>query len=183
MDPILAIVFILILVLFEALFVAAEIALVTVRRTRMEQLAEEGHKGARRVLRLISRPGRFLAVIQIGITFVALLASAFAAESQTSGLRAFFASIPILAPYANGLALIIVTAIISLITSVTPTAATSPHTSGRLMSGRGASMIVRPNATMTPAANSTPCRTPHPIEPKIHSPRKRVPPMASSETA
>jgi len=111
-----AILFIGILIALEALFVAAEIALVTVRRTRMEQLAEEGHRGARRVLRLISRPGRFLAVIQIGITFVALLASAYAADSQTGGLQGFFASIPILAPYANALSLIVITAIISLLT-------------------------------------------------------------------
>jgi len=116
MDPLFAVVLILILVLLEAVFVAAEIALVTVRRTRMEQLAEEGHRGARRVLRLIGQPGRFLAVIQIGITFVALLASAFAAESQTGGLRAFFRSFPALEPYADILAVIIVTAIVSLVT-------------------------------------------------------------------
>ncbi len=111
-----AILLILVLIALEALFVAAEIALVTVRRTRMEQLDDEGHRGARRVLRLISRPGRFLAVIQIGITFVALLAAAFAADSQTEGLRAFFESIPVLAPYASALSLVIVTAIISLLT-------------------------------------------------------------------
>jgi magnesium and cobalt exporter, CNNM family len=111
-----AVVLILVLIALEALFVAAEIALVTVRRTRMEQLDDEGHRGARRVLRLIARPGRFLAVIQIGITFVALLAAAFAADSQTEGLRSFFESIPALAPYASALSLIIVTAIISLLT-------------------------------------------------------------------
>ena len=116
MEPAVAILIIAILVLLEALFVAAEIALVTVRRTRIEQLADEGDRGARRVLRLIGQPGRFLAVIQIGITFVALLAAAFAAESQTGGLIQLFESIPALAPYANGLAVIIVTAIISLVT-------------------------------------------------------------------
>ena len=116
MDPLFAVVLILILVLLEAVFVAAEIALVTVRRTRMEQLSEEGHRGARRVLRVISQPGRFLAVIQIGITFVALLASAFAAESQTAGLREFFRGFAPLAAYADVLAVVIVTAIVSLVT-------------------------------------------------------------------
>ena len=116
MDPLFAVVLILILVLLEAVFVAAEIALVTVRRTRMEQLAEEGDRGAKRVLGLIAQPGRFLAVIQIGITFVALLASAFAAESQTAGLRAFFRDFPALVPYADILAVVIVTAIVSLVT-------------------------------------------------------------------
>jgi putative hemolysin len=116
MDPLFAVLLILILVFLEAIFVAAEIALVTVRRTRMEQLDDEGHRGARRVLRLIGQPGRFLAVIQIGITFVTLLAAAFAAESQTGGLKDLFGSIPLLAPYAEGLALVVVTAIVSLVT-------------------------------------------------------------------
>jgi putative hemolysin len=116
MDSLLSLVLIVVLVLLGAFFVAAEIALVTVRRTRMEQLAEEGHRGARRVLRLISQPGRFLAVIQIAITFVGLLAAAFAAESQTGGLRAFFGGFPALQPYADLLAVVIVTAIVSLVT-------------------------------------------------------------------
>jgi len=51
------------LILLNALFVAAEFSLVRVRRTRIEQLVEEGNRGARRVDRLISQPGRFLAVI------------------------------------------------------------------------------------------------------------------------
>ena len=54
------------LVLLNALFVAAEIALVTVRPTRVEHLVEEGRRGARRLQRLIAYPGRFLAVIQVG---------------------------------------------------------------------------------------------------------------------
>ena len=53
---------IVILTVFEGFFVAAEIALVTIRRTRIEQLAEEGSQGATRVQRLLDEPGRFLAV-------------------------------------------------------------------------------------------------------------------------
>jgi putative hemolysin len=105
-----------VLIFLEALFVAAEIALVSIRRSRVEQLVDEGNTAARRVQKLLARPGQFLAVIQIGITFVALLASAFAAESQVAGLKDVLASIPFLAPYAGGLALLIVTAVISLAT-------------------------------------------------------------------
>jgi putative hemolysin len=104
-----------VLIFFEALFVAAEIALVSIRRSRIEQLVDEGSRSAKRVQRLLSRPGHFLAVIQIGITFVALLASAFAAESQVEGLREFLKT-TILAPQAGTLALLIVTAVISLAT-------------------------------------------------------------------
>ena len=49
------------LILLNALFVAAEFALIRVRRTRIEQLIEEGNRGAQRVNRLIAQPGRFLA--------------------------------------------------------------------------------------------------------------------------
>ena len=49
------------LILLNGLFVAAEFALIRVRRTRVEQLMEEGDRGAKRVNRLIAQPGRFLA--------------------------------------------------------------------------------------------------------------------------
>ena len=62
----------------NGVFVAAEIALVSIRRSRVEQLVEEGRRGAHRVRNLTDDPGRFLAVVQIGVTFVGFLAAAFA---------------------------------------------------------------------------------------------------------
>ncbi|HEX7613543.1 MAG TPA: DUF21 domain-containing protein, partial [Candidatus Limnocylindrales bacterium] len=70
---------VLVLVAIESVFVAAEIALVTLRHSRIDQLVDEGHRGARRVQHLVKDPGRFLAVAQIGVTFVGFLASAYAA--------------------------------------------------------------------------------------------------------
>jgi putative hemolysin len=104
------------LIILEALFVAAEIALVTVRRTRIEQLVDEGNRSARLVQRLLAHPGRFLAVIQVGITFVALLASAYAAERQVEDLTKYLETFPIFAPYARTLALVLITAVVSLAT-------------------------------------------------------------------
>jgi putative hemolysin len=112
------IVVIVVLVLLNAVFVAAEIALVTVRRTRVEQLIEEGRRGARRVRELASQPSRFLAVIQLGITFIGFLAAAFAGQSMTVGIRALLESVPAIAPYAGLLALIIITALLSFFTIV-----------------------------------------------------------------
>jgi putative hemolysin len=99
-------------------FVAAEIALVTVRRTRVDQLVEEGRRGARRVRALTAQPGRFLAVIQLGITFIGFLAAAFAGSSMTQGLRDVFRGAPAVGPYAEVLALLIVTALLSFVTIV-----------------------------------------------------------------
>src|SRR3974377_2248965 len=79
---------IVVLVLVTGIFVAAEIALVTVRRSRLEQLASEGSAAAARVRRLIDDPGRFLAVRHVAVTFIGFLASAFAAVSLTQRLEA-----------------------------------------------------------------------------------------------
>ena len=75
------ILFLVFLTFLEGFFVAAEIALVSVRRSRIDQLVEEGRGSARRVRNLIDDPGRFLAVSQIGLTTIGFFASAFAAWS------------------------------------------------------------------------------------------------------
>jgi putative hemolysin len=120
MDTVVQLAVIIILTLFEGFFVAAEIALVTVRRTRITQLADEGDRNARRVQVLVANPGRFLAVTQIGLTFLGFLASAYAAVNLTSSLEALFASsgIGFLASSAGALALVIVTLLLSLFTIV-----------------------------------------------------------------
>ncbi len=106
------------LVLLNGVFVAAEIALVTVRRSRVEQLVDEGARGARRVRHLVDNPGRFLAVIQIGITFIGFLASAFAAVSLTRGLADVLGRVEVLRDAAGAIALLLVTVLLSLFTIV-----------------------------------------------------------------
>jgi len=120
MDTILQILVIVILTFFEGVFVAAEIALVTIRRTRVDQLAEEGNRAAKRVKGLIAQPGRFLAVTQIGLTFLGFLASAYAAVNLTTSLQELFVSTgwPVVSTSAEALALIIVTLVLSLFTIV-----------------------------------------------------------------
>ena len=117
-DVALVFLFIAVLTLLQAVFVAAEIALVSIRRSRVEQLVEENASGARRMQRLVSEPGRFLAVSQIGLTFIGFFASAFAAVNLADRLRDLFEQIPALHDYAAALALLIVTAILSLFTIV-----------------------------------------------------------------
>jgi putative hemolysin len=114
----LEVVVIAVLVLVNGVFVAAEIALVTVRRSRIRQLTEEGDRRARRVARMIDQPGRLLATIQIGITFVGFLAAAFAGASIAGTLAEWLRGVPVLAGSANLLALLIVTLVVSLVTIV-----------------------------------------------------------------
>jgi CBS domain containing-hemolysin-like protein len=69
------------LVLLNALFVAAEYALVTVRRTRMNELAEAGNRRARLVLRLTQEPPRFIAAMQLGVTVTSLAIGALGEQA------------------------------------------------------------------------------------------------------
>ena len=109
---------ILVLTALEAVFVAAEIALVSIRRSRVEQLVEEGRRGAARVQRLTSDPGRFLAVIQLCLTFVGFFASAYAAVSLTDRLTNLLEQVPAIAGSATGISLVVVTALLALFTIV-----------------------------------------------------------------
>jgi len=109
---------IVLLVLLNGLFVAAEIALITVRRSRLDQLVDEGRRGARRVRRVADDPGRFLAVIQLGITFIGFLASAFAAVSLVAGLDSFLQGLGMGPEVATAVALLSVTLLLSLFTIV-----------------------------------------------------------------
>ncbi len=67
---------VLLLVAGNALFVAAEYALVTSRRSRLEELAEAGSRGARTALRLMQAPVRFIGAVQVGITIFSILVGA-----------------------------------------------------------------------------------------------------------
>jgi len=61
-----------VLVLANGFFVAAEFALVSVRRTRVEELIQQGHLSARAVKRALEDPDRFIAATQLGITIASL---------------------------------------------------------------------------------------------------------------
>src|SRR3954469_5931748 len=63
---------VLLIVLANAFFVSAEYALVTVRRTRMQELADQGSRAARRVVALQANPARFISAIQLGVTLSSL---------------------------------------------------------------------------------------------------------------
>jgi len=107
---------IVLLTLLEGFFVAGEIALVSIRRSRVEQLVDEGRPGARRVRRLLDEPGRFLAVSQLGLTVIGFFASAYAAVSLVESLKGVLA--PIAGNNAEGIALVVVTILLALFTIV-----------------------------------------------------------------
>jgi len=70
----------------NAFFAMSEIAVITLNENKLERLANEGNKKARRVQRLKKNPSRFLSVTQLSVTMAAYLASAVVAQSFTAPL-------------------------------------------------------------------------------------------------
>jgi CBS domain containing-hemolysin-like protein len=108
----------ILLTFLEGFFVAAEIALVSIRRSRVEQLVDEGSSGARRVRRLLEEPGRFLAVSQLGLTVIGFFASAYAAVSLVDKFAEFLIGLGLEKDGAKTLSLIVVTVILALFTII-----------------------------------------------------------------
>jgi putative hemolysin len=114
----LPILMILLLIAINGVFVMAEMAVVSSRRPRLQQLANEGNGGAQMALQLATNPDRFLATTQIGITLIAILAGAYGEHTLTSRLSAQLESIPSLAPYREPLAFGIVVVTITYVSLV-----------------------------------------------------------------
>jgi putative hemolysin len=108
---------VLVLIIIEGVFVAAEIALVSLREGQVRALTERGRRGAA-LAKLIADPNRFLAAVQIGVTSTALLSSAFGAvtlsdEAKTALVRHGWSPGP-----AGVVGIVGVTLIISFVTLV-----------------------------------------------------------------
>jgi putative hemolysin len=83
------------LILLNGFFAGSEIALISARRSRIEQLAGEGDGRAQRVAVLQEDPDRFLATVQIGVTFVGTLASAVGGAASVRVLSPLLREIPV----------------------------------------------------------------------------------------
>jgi putative hemolysin len=70
-----------VLILLNGYFVAAEYSLVTARRTRIQELAQQGSRSARAVLRIVGNPPRFIAAMQLGVTGTSLAIGALGEQA------------------------------------------------------------------------------------------------------
>lgn len=107
---------ILVLILVNAFFAAAEIALVTASDVRMRLLADQGNRSARRVLAAMEDSTRFLATIQVGITLAGFFTSATAATNLAEPVAELLR--PTIGAASQTVALILVTVLIAFITLV-----------------------------------------------------------------
>ena len=109
---------IVLLVLANGVFAMSEISVVAARKIRLQQRAEEGDTRARAALELANEPAQFLSTVQVGITLVGILAGAYGGATISEPLAAFIAQFPEVARYAEGIALAIVVAGITLLSLI-----------------------------------------------------------------
>lgn len=123
MDPdpdatnmIMQILILVVLTMINAFFAGAEMALVSVNKSKMTMLAESGKKKAQLILKLLDEPTKFLSTIQVAITLSGFFASASAATGISQRLAESLAFMNI--PYTEQISFVLVTVILSFFTLV-----------------------------------------------------------------
>ena len=103
-----------ILILINAFFAATEIAFISLNDAKIEKQAKEGNKKAKQIKKMLREPSKFLATIQIGITFAGFLSSAFAADAFADDLAPILQNlIPLGLAVWRNISIILITIILS----------------------------------------------------------------------
>jgi putative hemolysin len=107
---------ILILIIVNGVLAMSEMAIVTSRRVRLQQMAQNGNRGAEAALDLAETPNRFLSTLQIGITLVGIFAGAIGGATIARALTDLLSQADALEPYAGVISLVIVVGTITFMT-------------------------------------------------------------------
>lgn len=114
----LEILIILLLIVANGVFAASEMAIVSARKTRLQELAERGDQNAQIALNVANAPDRFLSTVQIGITLIGILAGAFGGATLSATLAAYLDQVPALQPYSQQIAFGIVVLIVTYLSLI-----------------------------------------------------------------
>ncbi len=104
MSPTIEILIILLLPIANAVFVMSEMAVVSARKVRLQQMANQGDTRARAALELANAPNQFLAIVQVGITLIIIVSGAFGEGVISKRLTPVLSLVPLLAPYSEAIA-------------------------------------------------------------------------------
>jgi putative hemolysin len=107
------IIIILLLIVANGVFALSEMAVITARKSRLQDWIKKGDRRAKVALELALAPNRFLSAVQIGITLVGILAGAFAGRSVAQWLGAYIVGLPVIGPYHQEIGLGLVVLIIT----------------------------------------------------------------------
>jgi putative hemolysin len=116
-------------VLWNAFFVSAEYAFVSVRHTRLDELANEGNRRARTVRKIVADPRRFIAAFQLGITLSSVALGALGEPAVGSVLESLFGSVStqVASVISVGLAFVIISILHVVIGEIVPKSYTLPR--------------------------------------------------------
>jgi len=112
------IIILLVLIFINGLFVMSEIALVSVRKSRLENQAEKGDLKAAKALELANSPEKFLSAAQIGITLIAILTGVYSGERFGRQLQPLIEQITFLKPYANTVSTTLIVIIVTFLSII-----------------------------------------------------------------
>jgi putative hemolysin len=109
---------IVLLIIANGVFSASEIAVVSSRKVRLEQLARQGNSKARLALQLANSPNNFLSTVQIGITLIGILSGAVGGATIAGRLETVLGTFPPLANYSQPISLFVVVGLITYLSLV-----------------------------------------------------------------
>ncbi len=102
-----------ILILLNGFFALSEIALVSSKRSRLEQIRKEGKIGAKIALRLLDDSENFLSAIQVGITFIGIVTGVYGGINIADDITPFFEKFELIQPYAAEISLMLTVLVIT----------------------------------------------------------------------
>lgn len=109
---------VLLLILLNGVLAMAEMAVVSSRRARLQQMAEAGNEGAATALTLLADPNNFLSTIQIGITLIGILTGAFSGATLSDPVATLLTQLAVPANIAQPLAVFIVVVVVTYLSLV-----------------------------------------------------------------
>jgi putative hemolysin len=110
--------FLLLLILANGALSMSELAVVSARKMRLQQMADDGKPGAGTALQLAEAPGRFLSSVQIGITLAGILSGALGGARLAGMISAPLSRLPYMATYADVIGVALVAVAITYFTLV-----------------------------------------------------------------
>jgi len=118
MSYLLEIAIILVLIALNGIFSMSEFVLVSAKKTRLKQRAEDGDTRAVVALNLANEPTPFLSTVQIGITLIGIFAGAFGRATISEEFAAYLGKFPALSPYSNAISITLVVLLITYLTLI-----------------------------------------------------------------
>lgn len=116
----LKIIIIIILIIFTGYLSMAELAVVSIRKAKMQKYLEEGNKNAQIVFDLLDDPNEFLSTVQIGISLIGVLTGAFGGVTLAEPLSKYISFLPYSGPVSVAIVVIVTTYLTLVIGEIVP---------------------------------------------------------------